>query len=295
LSQFLSPNYAYLWGILLPTLVSLPMCLNKNPRTQRILGILSNTSITVATLVVFFNFSYAKRDSAVMIGDTDRISVALGVLVYAWTGIGSLLPIERTMQQHPKRFIKLVRVSICIAAVMHIVFGIGGYLSYGDSTCAVITLSLRKGSTKMAASTLLMISSVFIIPQQLFPFAEVYDRRFLGNKTQPPYWAFKENVMRIGMLAFCFGVAYFVPFYGLISSLGGAFGCCILGLLIPVALQYTWLIREGEWSLGNPKVWMCFGLFAFGFAVLLIGTVYALADIYKKLHAVRLAVHAVCY
>ena len=269
-------------GCIIPSLFALPLIFLKQCKHQRPLAITSNFFIFLAASILLFNFNWntVAPDVDYFAESYDRLGVALGVAVYIFSGIGSTLPVERTME--PLTYISLLRKAIFGSSAVLLLFGIVGYLSYGEGTCAVIVLSLEDGPTKSAVALILFFASISIIPLQTFPFTELIDRRFLQLKKIPEYGHWRANGQRVLVVIFGGCVAYFVPFYGLISAVGGSFTCVILSLIVPFALDYT---INGGFSSGIAN-WPFVRLFViggFGVFVLLVSSTATIYDITVKI------------
>lgn len=277
----------YLWGIIIPSVISVPLIFMKNAKHQRPLGILSNFLVMLSVVLMLTVFPFNAPSNEIQMSTTgSRLIIALGVVIYAFTGIGSAVPVERTMD--PMLYRKLCRIAVIVSFLLLVAFGLAGYLSYGQRTCAVITLSLGPGKTTTAVAVLLMIASIAIIPQQIFPFAEVMDRRLLGLRKVPEYWDRQPNFARLCAMIGCAFIAYAIPWYGLIVSLCGAVGCGILGLIIPAALDYSRRKkiaqrerRRVEWT----EYIVITAMIVFGVFTLVMGVLFSLYDMWQKLQA----------
>lgn len=276
----------YLLGLLIPGLLAAPLVLMKEAKYQRPLAILSNFIVLLCVTIMMFYFPFKPRHDIVLSTDGNRLIIAIGICVYAFTGIGSSVPVERTME--PRKYIKLLRVAVPLSLFLLVGFGLSGYYSYGQSTCAVITLSLQNGQTKTALSVLLFIASVAIIPQQVFPFAEVMDRRLLGYRFIPGYWDRWGNFARLGTMVGCAFIAYAIPYYGLILSIGGAVGCGLLGLIIPAGLDYS-VRKKIAFREKRGVRWYEYIVIVlmggFGMFALVVGVLFSLYDMWQKLQA----------
>ena len=279
--------YAYRIGMIVPSAIAVPLIFMKSAHNQRPLSIVSNTLVFISVIVLLFAFPYDAFDVSVGPSTVSNLGVALGIVVYAFTGIGSVIPVERTMPA--RRYKSLLRPAVAMAFLLLVLFGISGYVSFGGSTCAVITMSLAEGPTKGAVAVMLFIASIAIIPQQIFPFAEVMDRRLLGLTKLPTYFQLSANVYRIGATVGCAFVAYFVPYYGLLSAISGAIGCSVMGFLVPGLLERSRRSRR------NPSLrwWehaLVFSMVGFSIFILIACTtasVYQLFNIDEKDYEVK--------
>ncbi|KPA77187.1 hypothetical protein ABB37_07104 [Leptomonas pyrrhocoris] len=262
-------------GLIVPSLIALPLVLMKNVHSQEPLSILSNLLVITAVVLMFIDFPYTVA-APLKLWPTSATEffVALGVSVYAFTGIGSTLSVERAMS--PRRYRRLLRASVALAYALLLAFGLSGFLSYGSRTCSVMTVSLQKGPLRTAVSALLFFASLMIIPQQTFPLCELSDRRLLGITRLTTYWDVKPNLMRIAYLIVSAFVAFIVPYYGLLLSISGALGCGIVGLVVPAGLDYVRRERKGLHHNRTMRFYeylIVFSLGLYGCVVVVVGVV----------------------
>lgn len=278
------PGDSFLLGLIIPCGLAVPLVFMKEAKHQRPLSVISNFVIFLCVVMMFSTFPYTAASDTVLSTSGRKLIVALGVVVYAFTGIGSAVPVERTMD--PILYIKLLRVSVGVSFVALVAFGLAGYLSFGQNTCSVIILALEPGGTKTAISALMFVASIAIIPQQVFPFAEVIDRRLLGLRTVPDYYAREPNLARLATIAGCALVSYLIPFYGLILSIGGSVACSILGLLVPALLDYSRRRRNAiteKRGMRPHEYIMILSMVCFGLFTLFGGVLFALYDMWFTL------------
>lgn len=272
-------------SLIAPSVIALPMVFMKQATHQLALAILSNSLVFASMMMMFVYFPYSATDNIKLWpSSANDFFVALGVSVYAFTGIGSAIPVERTMRA--SRYVLLLRISVGVAFAILLAFGLSGFLSYGRLTCSVMTVSLQPGQMKTAVSAVLFAASVFIIPQQTFPLCELCDRRLLGIRRLTHYYEWQPNLLRIGCLVLSAAFAYLVPYYGLIMSIAGAVGCGILGLVVPAALDYVRRVRRGLRHNRSLRWWeyvVVFGIGAYGCAVVVIGVIFGLYNMWMTI------------
>ncbi|KAK7195985.1 Transmembrane amino acid transporter protein [Novymonas esmeraldas] len=272
-------------GLIMPSLIALPLVLMKNAHSQQPLAIMSNTLVLTSVIVMCVDFPYTPQPPIKLWANSpSEFFVALGVTVYAFTGIGSTIPVERVMT--PQRYRKLLRVSVAISWALLMAFGLSGFLSYGNHTCSVMTVSLQSGPLRTTASALLFFASLMIIPQQTFPLCELSDRRVLGILRLTHYWDLKPNLLRISYLILSAFAAFIVPYYGLVLSISGSLGCGIVGLVVPAALDYVRrerLALRGGRTLHFWEYFVVFGLGFYGCVVVVIGVVSGSYQLWKSI------------
>ncbi|GET87055.1 hypothetical protein, unknown function [Leishmania tarentolae] len=275
-------------GFILPSAIALPLVLMKSARSQKSLAIMSNTLVLSSVVLMCVDFTYKPQPPMKLWPySPSDFFVALGVEVYAFTGIGSAITVERAMA--PQRYLKLLRVSVAITWALLMIFGLNGFIAYGSHTCSVMTVSLKAGPLQTAVSVLLFLASLTIIPQHTFPLCELSDRWFLGITWLTHYWDMKPNLLRIAYLILSVCVAVTVPYYGLVLSISGSLGCGIVGLVVPAALDYVrrerWALRKGR-TLRSWEYILVFGLGLYGVVVVIIGFVSGSYQLWKTIHTI---------
>ncbi|KAH9597896.1 hypothetical protein LSM04_005412 [Trypanosoma melophagium] len=89
--------------------------------------------------------------------------------------------------------------------------------------------------------------------------------------------------MRLATLAGCALVAYVVHYYGLVLAIAGAFGCGIVGIIVPAALDY---VRRRRTALheGRMLYWweyaICFSIRIFGVFVVVVGVAFGMYNLW---------------
>lgn len=272
-----------------PPLLSLPLVLMKRARSQPPLVTLVGLLLTAGVVLVLVALPFG--DAAVngaggsplrlVPRSAADVAVALGLAVYGTAPLRMAVPVERAMA--PARFRRLLRLTVPVAAVVQLGFGLAVVFVYGAATCGVLPLTLdrrpRSRPVAVAVLALSFVGHLGYIPLVLFDVAELADRRVLGWRVVPAYGATGPNFLRIFLLCLCSLVAFAVPFFALLLALAGVTGYCLVLLLIPTALD--WVRRERR-RLRQGQSITCIdyvfvgGGFCIGSAVLIGGSVLVL-------------------
>ncbi|CAD2220332.1 Transmembrane amino acid transporter protein, putative [Angomonas deanei] len=272
----------------LPCLFCLPLVFMKRARTQAPLSSLTSLLVFISAIMIMslFNFSASIRDSfgqlALWPGDVADFFSAFGFTLFIFSPLRRSVPVERGM--HPDRFIKLSFVCTGISTAFYLAFGLTAFLYYKTTTCSVLPLSFANSSVETAVSALLFFTFLFVVPQSLFRIGEICDRRVLGLRRLPGYWQLLPNVMRIAFLVGAAILASTMPHFGILLALGGSFGCGVMTVVIPAALDYVRRERIALRAHRHLRWWeyvTVFGLCVLGVIVVVVGIIMGCYDMWR--------------
>lgn len=190
----------------------------------------------------------------------------IGVAVYAFEGIGMVLPLESEMANKNK-FGKILSITIGFIALMFASFGVFGYFAFGDETKDIITTNLGEGWLSSVVQLCLCLNLFVTFPLMMNPVFEVFERMFCEGRYS--LW------VRWGMVLVVTFVALLVPNFADFLSLVGSSVCIILGFVLP-ALFHLMVFKDEV----GMFVWIKDGAFiAFGVIFAIIGTWTSLLEI----------------
>ena len=69
-----------------------------------------------------------------------------GGVAFAFEGIGVVLPLENKMRR-PDHAVRVVVIGMTLVVILYVLFGVLGYLTFGDNIEASITLNLASDNT----------------------------------------------------------------------------------------------------------------------------------------------------
>ena len=93
--------------------------------------------ITVASIINISDTGFSNLDVEWWIVPKTS-AVMLGMGIYAFEGIGIVLPCETAMKK-PEKFSMVLVITLVISTVNYIAAGLIPYLAFGRSTCSIIT------------------------------------------------------------------------------------------------------------------------------------------------------------
>lgn len=164
--------------------------------------------------------------------------------VFAFEGIGLVLPVQQSMQR-PQELPGMLRYTVVSVAVVMLCLGGFCYLAWGDATRDMITLNLPQDSVLSAMVKLIYSFALGLTyPLQLLPaFRIVEDSGLLDRLVVPPSLEasmprLRINVMRVCLVTVTSVVAALTPHFGLFVNLVGAVSCSLLAFILPAAMHF---------------------------------------------------------
>jgi proton-coupled amino acid transporter len=193
----------------------------------------------------------------------------LGVAVYAFEGIGMVLPLE-TEAKHKDNFGRVLGLCMAFISLLYGGFGVLGYFAFGEDTKDIITTNLGPGLLSNLVQIGLCVNLFFTFPLMMNPVYEVVERRFCDSR----YSIWLRWVVVLGVSL----VALLVPNFADFLSLVGSSVCCILGFVLP-ALFHLLVFKE---ELGWNGLLLDGAFVVFGVIIAVTGTWSSLMEIFAS-------------
>ncbi|CAN1156566.1 Amino acid transporter AVT3C [Linum perenne] len=191
----------------------------------------------------------------------------MGVAVYAFEGIGMVLPLESEAKNKDK-FGRNLAFAMGFITVIYGAFGALGYLAFGNETKDIITANLGAGLISTLVQLGLCINLFFTFPLMMNPVYEIVERRF--RKGRYCMW------MRWLLVFIVSLVALLIPNFTDFLSLMGSSVCCGLGFVLPAVFHLLVFKEEIGWG-----GWMIdVGIMGIGVVLGVSGTWCSLVEIF---------------
>lgn len=200
-------------------------------------------------------------------GSLSMFFYGLGVAVYAFEGVGMVLPIESETREREK-FGKIVALAMASISLMYGGFGLLGYFAFGEDTNDIITANLGTGTVSVLVQLGLCVNLFFTFPLMMNPVYEVVERRLCDGRYS--MWMRWLLVLMVSL------VALLVPNFTDFLSLVGSSVCSGLGFVLP-ALFHLMVFKE---EMGWRGVASDAGIVAVGVVLGVSGTWYSLLEIF---------------
>ncbi|KRY84377.1 Threonine--tRNA ligase, cytoplasmic, partial [Trichinella pseudospiralis] len=275
-------------AFLLP--VFLALCSIRHLKYLAIPSTLANLVYFVAFLITF-QYIFQELPSwkrLPSIQSLDRLPLAFGSLMFAFSAAGTILPIENKTK-FPKSMNAwngVLNTSCALSTILYIAVGFYGYIRFGSDVAGSITLNLPKDeplykAVKLMVSFVVSISypMQFYVPMDIviLKLQQTIDRRGLRLAA--------EYAIRYALVLITFTFAELVPHLGLFISLVGALTTSALTFIFPpiieILCEYRGSLHNRRWQLlvfGNLLICL------FGMLGLLTGTITSIKAI---LHSFR--------
>lgn len=246
-TSYRTQDLSIFWFILLQALVLAPLSLVRDITKLSLLALLANTFIFLGlvtilyyTLKEFAGNSFIPGNGIHYWFNQSESSLFIGVAIFAFEGIGLIIPIQESMI-YPHHFSKILFYVIATISTIFVFIGAAGYLTFGSDINTVILLNLPQRSPTVIMTQLLYACAILLsTPIQIFPAVRLIELKIFSLKSGKNSLSVKwqKNIVRI---AFVLGTAT-VSLYGghnldKFVSFVGCFGCIPLVYMYPPMLH----------------------------------------------------------
>lgn len=159
--------------------------------------------------------------------NSENWAVMLGTVVFAFEGIGMILPINAAMKT-PENFPRVLSLVMFLITTVLLVFAILSYLAFGTETKQVILLNLPNSGFIQVMNFLYSLAIAFSVPLFAFPALKIIENSLIplsGKRNVKRKWF--KNLLRSCMIL-SIAVLAFVGSSNLdkfVSLIGGF--CCV--------------------------------------------------------------------
>jgi len=198
--------------------------------------------------------------------ELDTFPLFIGNIGFLYLISTAILPIAQSMHE-PARFDSAFTASVVFVTILNLSFGIFAWYRFGGSACKIddhhvgaalgcvqsnVLKNLEPGVVTRAVKALVVVDIINTCAIFTFPMNEALTGALLGEGTgRLHYW--KGNALRAIVIASISAIAYFLPFFPLLTGLTGGLGNNILGLILPPVFYFRLQLKRGYWkrSLGS--------------------------------------------
>ncbi|XP_030032127.1 proton-coupled amino acid transporter-like protein pathetic isoform X2 [Manduca sexta] len=264
------PVHVYL-VLLFPPILALSMV--KNLKYLTPVSLIASIMTAWGLVITFYYIlqDLPHTDTVKAIATWHQLPLYFGTAIYAFEGIGVVLPLENNMKT-PEDFggwTGVLNTGMVIVGALYTAVGFFGYLKYGNHVQGSITLNLpntllaQSVRSVMAAAIFLSYGLQFYVPMNIvWPYVK-------SKLTSEQALKYGETVTRFVLISTTFLAAALIPNLSGIISLVGAFSSSALALIFPpiIEIMTFWPDQLGkyDWKLWKDVVIIIFGITGFVF------------------------------
>ncbi|XP_072931466.1 proton-coupled amino acid transporter-like protein acs isoform X2 [Epargyreus clarus] len=214
------------------------LSLVKDLKLMTPLSSISNIVTILGLLLVFFYLiedDVTLEDEKLQIKSLQEIPIFIGITLFALEAVGVVLALEYNMED-PKRFVGLFglfNIGMLIIMSLYMVVGVFGYLKYGDSIKASLTLNLPQEQKKAQVAKVIFAVAIFLtFPLQNFVAYNIVWRK-LKKCIRPTRQCVCDYLLRVLLVVIPWLLAVAMPHLGPFIALFGALCLSLLALVFP--------------------------------------------------------------
>ncbi|XP_071369454.1 proton-coupled amino acid transporter 1 [Centroberyx affinis] len=202
--------------------------------------------VMTASLVLIYFYSFANIPYPIdlpKVGRAKDYPLFFGMAIFAFEGIGVVLPLENKMQR-PQSFTLVLYLGMGIVTFLYISLGTVGYICFGEHIGSSITLNLPNCWTYQAVKLLYSFGIFITFALQFYVPAEILIPPVVARVSER--WERPVDLLlRSALVMFTCALAVLVPELDLVISLVGSFSSSFLALVFPPLLQMVTFHSEG--------------------------------------------------
>uniref|UniRef100_A0A3B5AB32 Proton-coupled amino acid transporter 1-like n=1 Tax=Stegastes partitus TaxID=144197 RepID=A0A3B5AB32_9TELE len=243
------------------------------------LSLVANLVMTASLILIYFySLTHIRYPIDLpKVGRAKDYPLFFGTAIFAFEGIGVVLPLENKMQR-PQKFTLVLYVGMGIVTFLYISLGTIGYMCFGEHIGGSITLNLPNCWTYQAVKLLYCFGIFITFALQFYVPAEILIPPVVARVSER--WEIAVDLLlRTVLVIFTCALAILIPELDLVISLVGSVSSSFLALIFPPLLQIIAFHTEGLSPLVTAKnaVISLVGLIGF-----LTGTYIAIVEIIAR-------------
>ncbi|XP_067852183.1 proton-coupled amino acid transporter 1 [Heptranchias perlo] len=237
----------------------------RNLKYLALFSMLANLAMCVSLILIFYyifaNISNPK--DLPQVAGWKSFAMFFGTAIFAFEGIGVVLPLENRMQK-PQKFPAILYFGMAIVTMFYVSLGLVGYICFGEHIKGSITLNLPACWLYQSVKILYSFGIFITYAIQFFVAAEIIVPVVI-TKASDRWELWVDLAVRSALvIATCF-LAILIPKLAIVISLVGSVSSSMLALIIPPLLEITTYYGEGmsRWIIAKNAVISLVGFVGF--------------------------------
>jgi len=173
------------------------------------------------------------------VGEAKHFPLFFGTAIYAFEGIGVILPLENKMRRPSvmRGWNGVLNTGMCIITCLYVITGVCGYLKYGEKVQGAITMNLPLDEPVAQIAIIMMsVAILFSFALQLYVPVQLILPE-IKSRVLERWRLLTEYALIYGLVLVAFAFAALIPKLDLFISLVGAVSSSTLALIAPPILH----------------------------------------------------------
>ncbi|CAI8614988.1 unnamed protein product [Vicia faba] len=180
-------------------------------------------------------------DRTAITSNIGGLPFAAGMAVFCFEGFGMTLALENSMQDKSK-FPKLLAQTFSGITLVYILFGLCGYMAFGEETKDIVNLNLPRNWSSLTVQVGLCLGLMFTFPIMLHPINEIVEGKLKlihrnNNNDSTELGKITIYTSRAIVVVVLAVIASFVPEFGVFASFTGSTLCALLSFVLPATFH----------------------------------------------------------